>query len=68
MSTTQSRKLRSFVAWCVSESVCMRIRAEGKGPTHARRGYSEGPEWGVWSAKRSEDDKKKGGRRVMRES
>ena len=61
MSTTQSRKLRSFVAWCVSESVCMRMRAEGKGPTHERRGWSEGPEWGVWSAERSAEDKRKGG-------
>ena len=61
MSTTQRRKLRSFVAWCVSESVCMRMRAEGKGPTHARRGCSEGPEWGVLSAERSAEDKKKGG-------
>ena len=37
----------------------MRMRAEGKGPTHARRGWSEGPEWGVWSAERSAEDKKK---------
>ena len=43
----------------MSESVCMRKRAEGKSPTQVRRGWSEGPEWGVWSAKRSAKDKKR---------
>ena len=37
----------------------MRERAEGKSPTQVRRCWSEGPEWGVWSAERSAKDKKR---------
>ena len=49
----------------MSESVQM--RAEGKDPMHVRRGWSEGPEWGVWSAERPAEDKK-GRQGVMRQS
>ena len=69
-SVDDTEPLAAFICRlvCVSETVCMRMRAEGNGPTNANRGWSEGPEWGVWSAERSAEDKKKGWRRVMRES
>ena len=47
---------------CVYANACRRKR-----PTHARRGWSEGPEWGVWNAERSAEDKSKGGESDERE-
>ena len=45
-SVDDTQPLAAFICRlvCVSESVCMRMREEGKGLTHARRSWSEGTE------------------------